>query len=206
MPATTACLALHTDAAVPADPENAPGHPEVPLPVYRVQLERTGSVLSTSGGHCRTAQEAEKIVRSLIGEPDREHFVGIYLDAQYAVLALQVLAIGDRFSVAFTAAELYKTGLLCNALGIVLAHNHPSGDSRPSKEDCEITGGLEVAGAMIGIQLIDHIVVGSRSAVSMRQANLMLIPMKEEFETESFLTDVARRTRRRARAAAKKER
>jgi DNA repair protein RadC len=170
--------------------------PQVPLPVYRLQLEQTGSVLATCRP-CRTARDAQEIFRAFVGKPDREYLVGIFVDPQFRVIGLQVLAIGDRISVSITAAEVFKTALLCNALGVVLAHNHPTGDATPSKPDIELTGGLEIAGALMGIQILDHITLGFDKVVSLRKNDMMLIPLKEEFDAESFLTDFAQRTRRR---------
>jgi DNA repair protein RadC len=196
-PADSAAVRQHKALA-----DDAPEQFEVPVPVYRVQLQHTGSVL-TRCGPCLTTRDAQELVRTFIGEPDREYFVGIYLDAQYLVIGIQVLAIGDRFSVSLTAAEIFKTALLCNALGVVLAHNHPSGDATPSEDDYEVTGGFEIAGALIGVQVLDHIILGHEGAVSLRQEDKMLVPLKDEFDAENFLTDMSRRTRTRRKREAR---
>jgi len=69
--------------------------------------------------------------------------------------------------------EILKRALLANAAGIVLYHNHPSGDPTPSREDREFTSRLASAAEALGVRLLDHVVVGSLGAVSFREAGLM---------------------------------
>lgn len=69
--------------------------------------------------------------------------------------------------------EILKRALLANAAGIILYHNHPSGDPTPSREDREFTRRLASAAEAVGIRLLDHIVVGHAGAVSFREAGLM---------------------------------
>ncbi len=69
--------------------------------------------------------------------------------------------------------EILKRALLANAAGIVLYHNHPSGDPTPSREDREFTRRLASAAETLGVRLLDHVVVGSGGAVSFREAGLM---------------------------------
>jgi DNA repair protein RadC len=69
--------------------------------------------------------------------------------------------------------EILKRALLANAAGIVLYHNHPSGDPTPSREDREFTRRLASAAEALGVRLLDHVVVGSGGAVSFREAGLM---------------------------------
>ena len=56
--------------------------------------------------------------------------------------------------------EIFKAAVLANAAGIVLVHNHPSGNPKPSSADCETTARIKVAGELIGIELLDHIIIG----------------------------------------------
>ena len=68
--------------------------------------------------------------------------------------------------------EIYRNALLSNAVNIVIAHNHPSGESNPSKEDVAATNRIKQAGEIIGIRLLDHIIIGD-TCLSMREENLM---------------------------------
>jgi DNA repair protein RadC len=173
----------------------APSTGSVYIPVYCIQLQRTGSILSRAG-ICATAQDADQIVRKYIGDPDREYFVAIFLDPQFMVLGVQTISIGGRCSVSLTAAEIFKGALLCNATGVTLVHNHPAGRAKPSRADYTLTGELEVAGVLVGIQIIDHVVLGTDDSSSMREQDMMMIPITCEFDADRFLKDTARRTKR----------
>jgi DNA repair protein RadC len=69
--------------------------------------------------------------------------------------------------------EILKRALLANAAGLILYHNHPSGDPSPSREDREFTRRLAAAAESVGLRLLDHIVVGREGCVSFREAGLM---------------------------------
>jgi DNA repair protein RadC len=176
-------------------PAQARGGLSIHVPVYCIQLERTGSILSRAG-KCTTARDAAQLVRKYIGDPDREHFVAIYLDPQFVVLGVQTISIGGISSVSVTASEVFKGAMLCNATGVTVVHNHPAGRAKPSKADCILTGELEIAGVFVGVQVIDHVVLGTDDSCSMREQDMMLIPITCEFEADRFLKDTARRTRR----------
>lgn len=79
---------------------------------------------------------------------------------QYLTGYFEVTA-GTVNSSIITPRDMYIRALLANAVYIVMAHNHPSGDPEPSVEDCEITRKIKEAGDLIGIPLIDHIIVGN---------------------------------------------
>ena len=72
-----------------------------------------------------------------------------------------------------TPREILIEGLRCLAVGMVLVHNHPSGDPTPSRADMLLTKRLKEAGDLVGITLIDHIVIGDRRYLSFREENLM---------------------------------
>jgi DNA repair protein RadC len=69
--------------------------------------------------------------------------------------------------------EILKRALLANAAGVILYHNHPSGDPSPSREDREFTRRLSAAAESVGLRLLDHIVVGREGCVSLREAGLL---------------------------------
>ncbi|MCK4267598.1 MAG: hypothetical protein KAX16_02100, partial [Actinomycetia bacterium] len=65
--------------------------------------------------------------------------------------------------------ELFKTAIRANGASIIVAHNHPSGDVEPSREDIELTRRLTEAGQILGIELIDHIIIGDGSWLSLKE-------------------------------------
>lgn len=92
---------------------------------------------------------------------DREYMVGIYLDRKNCVNAVQVVSIGTLDSAQIHPREVFKTALLTSSAGVVLVHNHPSGDPRPSRDDLDITRRLVDAGKLLGIELVDHVIIGT---------------------------------------------
>lgn len=76
-------------------------------------------------------------------------------------------------SAVISPRELFVEALQKNAVSIVLLHNHPSGDPTPSKEDVLITRRIQEAGRLIGVELLDHIVIGDNCYVSLREKGLV---------------------------------
>jgi DNA repair protein RadC len=112
--------------------------------------------------HCRTAADAARLLRVLgHADRDREAFLVILLTTDLGVLGVDVVTIGlvDRSLV--HAREVYKSAIAAGASRIILAHNHPSGNVKPSPQDAEVTAALIAAGEIIGIPVDDHIIVGA---------------------------------------------
>lgn len=95
-----------------------------------------------------------------MGNLDREHFVVLYLDRKNNVNAIHTVSIGGLFNSLVHPREVFKPAILISSAGIILVHNHPSGDSTPSAEDINITRRLVEAGKILGIQVLDHVVIG----------------------------------------------
>lgn len=69
--------------------------------------------------------------------------------------------------------EVFQKALLANAVGIIMIHNHPSGDPTPSKEDIKVTKRLEDSGDILGVQLLDHLIIGRPSYYSLKEKGHM---------------------------------
>jgi len=104
---------------------------------------------------------------------DRENFVAIYLDSRNTLIAIHTISIGTLNASLVHPREIFKPALLCSAAAIILAHNHPSGDPEPSDADIELTNQIKKAGEVIGIELLDHIIIGRGSYKSLRNSPLM---------------------------------
>lgn len=109
------------------------------------------------------------IAQAFIEMEDREHLIAIPMDARGKVLGIHTVAIGDSLSCIVTPREVFKAAILTNACSIVVAHNHPSGDPNPSKEDFLVTEKLFLAGNILGIELLDHVIVGAGQSHSMKR-------------------------------------
>lgn len=90
---------------------------------------------------------------------DREHFVALYLNARQQLIALECVSVGTLSASLVHPREIFKGAILNNACALIIAHNHPSGDTTPSAEDKEATRRIARAGELMGIPLIDHVII-----------------------------------------------
>jgi DNA repair protein RadC len=130
------------------------GQPGVRLIETRLLTERSSTT------RIRDARGAAIILRELIGDADREHFVALYLGGHHDVTHAQIISCGAANSAPVHPREVFKGAILANAVAIIVAHNHPSGDVRPSPEDEAVKRRLEEAGQLIGIEVLDSLIVG----------------------------------------------
>ncbi|WP_242705741.1 DNA repair protein RadC [Pontibacillus sp. ALD_SL1] len=107
----------------------------------------------------RSQEDAAEIFRYL-NQYSQEHFTVAYLSAKQGVIAREEVFVGDLNSCIVHPREVYKKAITHSAAHVICAHNHPSGDATPSREDIEMTRRLIEVGKMIGIELLDHIIIG----------------------------------------------
>lgn len=104
---------------------------------------------------------------------DKECFKAALLNTKNRVLKVVEVSTGSLSSSVVHPRELYKFAIKCSAASIVVVHNHPSGDPSPSKEDIYLTQRLSEAGKILGIELLDHLVIGDGSYVSFKEKGLI---------------------------------
>ena len=109
-----------------------------------------------------------------IGEADREVFVIALLTIRHRVLGLHTVSVGCLTSSLVHPREVFKPAFLAGAAALLLAHNHPSGDPEPSGEDVALTRRLASAGTLLGIDVLDHVVLGEAGRfVSLRERGVL---------------------------------
>ncbi|MGV8980533.1 JAB domain-containing protein [Clostridium sp.] len=128
--------------------------------IVSIKMVKEGSILY-EGRKITTPLQAAEIARQFLEESDREKLIAICLDSKNQPLSMSVISIGSLNSSIVHPREVYKIAILSNSASIILCHNHPSGETTPSKEDISITNRLKECGKLIGIELIDHIIIGS---------------------------------------------
>ena len=119
------------------------------------------------------SSDAGVLLESRMRHLDREHFCVVLLSANNAVIGIETISIGTLTNTQVHPREVFKQAIRQSASGVILAHNHPSGDSVPSDEDLYLTERLVEAGHIIGIHVIDHIIVGEDSYYSFRDNELL---------------------------------
>ncbi len=98
----------------------------------------------------------------------KEHFVALLLDTRRQLIRLSTIAIGSLSATVVHPRELFREAIQASAAAVILAHNHPSGDPQPSDADVSLTRRLIEAGALLGIEVLDHVIIGADRAVSLR--------------------------------------
>lgn len=114
-----------------------------------------GEPLKAAEGAARYLREAGH------SERDREAFVVLLLDVKHRIIAEEVVSVGILDGSLIHPREVFKAAIVAGAAGILIAHNHPSGDVQPSGQDHEVTRRLRDAGKLLGIPVVDHVIVGA---------------------------------------------
>ena len=129
------------------------------IPKFKLQLVREGSDLyETKQISC--SSDAAKIVYGNLKDKDRECIVALLLDVKNKVIGTNLVSMGSLTASVGHPREIFKAAILANAACIILGHNHPSGDTHPSRDDDSFTKEIEQAGRFLQIPLLDHIIVG----------------------------------------------
>jgi DNA repair protein RadC len=115
----------------------------------------------------RPTDIAERLVAEM-GLLEREELRVLLLTTKNAVVAMRTVYVGNLAGSSVRVGELFRDAVRRCAAGIVVVHNHPSGDPSPSAEDLRITGEIGAAGALLDITLLDHLVIGHGRWVSLR--------------------------------------
>jgi len=117
----------------------------------------------------RSPDDSYELLRDFLGEVDREHFIVICLDTKNQPTTINTCHVGSLNASIVHPREVMKAAILSNSASIIVGHNHPSGVPEPSQEDIHITRRLTEAGKIMGIELLDHIILGDGSYVSLKE-------------------------------------
>lgn len=117
----------------------------------------------------RSPEEAAELVMEEMRFLSQEHFVCLYLNTKNEVLHQQTVFVGSLNASIVHPREVFKEAFRHSAASVICFHNHPSGDPSPSREDTEITTRLVECGKMLGIEVLDHIVIGDQKFISLKE-------------------------------------
>jgi len=134
---------------------------------YRLQLVRETPAEDQTASILNGPAAVSRQLLPLLDGLDREHFVVLALDARNRPIGANTVSIGSLSASLVHPREIFKFAILANASSIILAHNHPSGDTAPSRDDIELTRRLVDAGTLIGIEVLDHLVIGGEAFSSL---------------------------------------
>jgi DNA repair protein RadC len=119
-----------------------------------------------------TPNDAAVLLMSRYGGEAQEHLAIICLDNRNHVIAIETVYKGTVNTITVRLAEIFQAAIRRGAVGIILCHNHPSGDPTPSPEDVQLTRNLVRAGKLMDVEVMDHLVVGRSRFVSLKERGL----------------------------------
>lgn len=115
---------------------------------------------TTPTAYVRHGGDVAAVLRSVIPDGPQEHFVVLAVDNRNAVTASFTAGIGSVGNAPVDVAAVFRFALLAGCRAIVLGHNHPSGDPAPSVDDVRVTERIIEAGRILGINVLDHVILG----------------------------------------------
>ncbi|ARK22254.1 JAB domain-containing protein [Sporosarcina ureae] len=144
-----------------------------PVPAKRVDIVSLRMVkescLLYKNRSIKSPEDGFHLFKQFLGELDREYFVIMCLDVKNQPTAINVCHVGSLNASIVHPREVMKTAILSNSCSIIVAHNHPSGNPTPSAEDISVTKRLKEAGEIMGIDVLDHLIIGEDTFVSLKE-------------------------------------
>ncbi|MEM4257918.1 MAG: DNA repair protein RadC [Candidatus Thermoplasmatota archaeon] len=127
-------------------------------------------------GYATKIQNAEDVHRFFmdnLSDKKKEFFYALLLDAKNRIIEEVLVSIGILNASLIHPREVFNPAIKASAHAIILVHNHPSGECEPSSADIEITNMLSESGKLIGINVLDHVIIGKEKYISMREKGLI---------------------------------
>jgi len=137
-----------------------------------LELGRRLAAFSLSRAVIKSPQDVANLLMDEMRYLDREYFCTISLNTKNRVLGIDNVSIGSLNSSLVHPREVFKNPIRRSAAAIILVHNHPSGDPEPSREDIQVTRRLVEAGQLLGIEVLDHLIIGDGSFISLKEQNI----------------------------------
>jgi DNA repair protein RadC len=133
---------------------------------------RIGQVRNPGRPVISSPADVERLLRGRIANLDRENFVVVLLNTRNEVIETSTVSVGTLGASLVHPREVFKPAVRASAASVILAHNHPSGKVEPSREDREVTRRLGEAAGILGIEVLDHVIVGDGS-FSMKEHGML---------------------------------
>ena len=138
---------------------------------FHIKLVREGQPLYHQA--ISAPQEAAAFFRQQIGDSVQEHFIAIFLNARNIPIGWREISRGSVSASLVHPREVFLAAIKVVASSLILAHNHPSGDASPSKDDLELTRRLKQAGDILGLEVLDHLIITADTHVSLKEKGFL---------------------------------
>ena len=152
---------------------NGVGEAKACLVLACVELgKRIGRVRNPGRPTVSSPEDVDNLLRGRIATQDRENFVVVLLNQKNEVLESPTVSVGTLSASLVHPREVFKPAVRASAASVILAHNHPSGNTEPSAEDREVTRRISEAAGILGIEVLDHVILGD-GYFSMKECGLI---------------------------------
>lgn len=121
----------------------------------------------------QSPQDVANLLLPELRDAKKEHFKSLLLDTKNRLIKIVTVSVGILDSSLVHPREVYRDAIAVSAASLIVAHNHPSGDPTPSAEDNRVTQRLAECGELLGIELLDHIIIGDNRWVSLKERGLL---------------------------------
>ncbi|MDO4661767.1 MAG: DNA repair protein RadC [Tissierellia bacterium] len=134
----------------------------------------TNNILNKQITVIKSSLDVYNLMKDEFSISDKEHFIVILLNSKNDIISRELVSVGDLNSTIANPREIFKPAVKKSANSIILCHNHPSGDPTPSLNDKMLTKRLTEAGEILGIQVLDHIIIGQNKYFSIIENRMFL--------------------------------
>ena len=120
----------------------------------------------------KTPENVVELVKGDLKGHKKEHFLVIMLDTRSRLIKVAEVSVGSLDSSIVHPREVFREAISASAASVIFAHNHPSGDTTPSEDDIKLTRRLGQAGELMGIDVLDHVIIGGEDYLSLKREGL----------------------------------
>ena len=120
----------------------------------------------------KTPEDVAGLVRSRLKGKKKEYFLALLLDTRNQLIRVAEISVGSLDSSVVHPREVFKEAVLASAASVIFVHNHPSGDPEASEDDIKLSKRLAEAGELMGIDVLDHIIIGDKKYLSLKREGL----------------------------------
>lgn len=143
------------------------------LPIYSTRLVREAEFAFPERSQVRTPEDVAALLVDYYREHDREEFIVLLLDTANTIIGMVQSSVGGLAASIVEPRQVFKAAILGNAAAVIVAHNHPSGNIEPSREDIRVTRQLVEVGKIMGIPVHDHVIIAETQFTSLAERGLL---------------------------------
>lgn len=140
--------------------------------VAAVELGRRLAASRPARPRIQCPADVSRLLMAGLRDLDREHFYVVLLNTKHYVLGVDLISVGTLNGSLAHPREVFRAAIRRGAAALILVHNHPSGDPTPSPEDVQVTRRLVEAGRLMGIDVLDHVIIGDNCYQSLRELGM----------------------------------